>query len=123
MSNVKDIIPNGLVYARLEGVISGDCLAGQTTILSWTVPYERILNGADYCLDVYQHGDKLSFEIHHPQIGLVNQFAKDIYVRKEYRKELYGALLPAGLIVKVIYENNGASDVNINVNLDLHESA
>lgn len=123
MSNVSNLFSNGIFSARLEGVISAVIPAGQTVTLNWTVPYTRTMNGADYEAINRNIGDRVSLQVAHPIAGVVDEFAKRLFVRTEYRKELYGAALVAGLMVRVVYENVGTNDVAFNLNLDLHERA
>lgn len=121
MSDVNNLFSNGIFSARLEGIISAIIPAGQTVTLNWTVPYSRVVSGADYEAINRNMGDRISLQVAHPVVGVVDEFAKRLFVRTEYRKELYGAALVAGLMVRVVYENVGANDVTFNLNLDLHE--
>lgn len=118
--NSQDIRPSGDFRVNLHGIIDGEVAAGETKQFDWIVDNDYVMNGADYEASGNCFGNRITLEIVHPSFGVVLTPANRIYVRKIYYKELYGADLFAGLTVRVIYENNSASTVNFNFNLDLH---
>ncbi len=122
MNRPANIRPNGYYKARPEGVISGTIAAGETKELDFIMPYDRIVDDADYLCSGFNKSDRISFRVIHPVSGeVLDEFAKRLFVRGVYQKKLYGARLPIGVIVRVIYENNGSSDASFNLNLNLHE--
>ena len=108
--------------ARLRGTHLITTQAGQTTEQDYVIAQDRILNGAEYLLWGGNPGDHVSFETHHPIAGLLDDFVGNWYVQ-EGRSfyELYPALLPAGLIIKVTYTNTGDSAATFCLNPMLHK--
>lgn len=112
---------NGTHKVRLQGVFHGEIPTGETLVMNWVVPSEKIMNGADYVALNCNIEDRITFQVVHPTYGVIDQFADRLFARQAYVKQLYGARLIAGLTVRVIYENNGINLVKFNLNLDLHE--
>lgn len=81
----------------------------------------RYLTGADY----FRHGgnfeDKLSFQMVHPLVGVVDQFATQVSLKEYHHYSFYQAKVPAGLIARAVYYNNGPNEAKFSFNLIAHK--
>ena len=105
---------------NLKGTHIGTIPAGTTVSLDYTITADCIINACDYDAVNKNHGDKITFQVIHPLVGVIAQFATDIYVRDSMYYEFYKAALKTGLIVRVIYTNVGINDVQFTLNLAEH---
>lgn len=121
MRNIYDIKPNGMFDAKLEGIIHDTITAGQTKEIDFQMTYDRVINGIQYQAPNRNLGDNIDFEIHHPTEGLLKWFGKNWYTMKEETITLYGAFLPAGVLIKVRYKNVGVNDVEFVLGAYFHE--
>jgi hypothetical protein len=91
--------------------------AGETVELNYTVIDNYSLFGCDYIAKNFNIGDHARFEVWHPLEGKLDEFA-DLYVRDAMVYQFENkAHIPAGLIVRVIYNNIGPNDVEFNMNI------
>jgi hypothetical protein len=107
--------------ARLYGTHFADCLANDDTEIDYTVPADRLIDGAEYLLSGGQLGDYVDFEVRHPSLGLLDPFCTRWYVKDGHAiYKLYPAYIPAGLVIRVVYHNTGANPAKFALNLFLH---
>lgn len=117
--NVK---PNPIFNAHLQGTHEATIPAGQTVEIDWVAPKQYVLNGCQYQTNLRTIGDKIDFEVHHPDLGLLLQFGENWFVLENDTIVLpYSADIPAGLIIKVRYTNTGLDDTHFCLGLFLHE--
>jgi len=96
--------------------------AGQTAQSDFTFTEMRYLTGATYFREGGNFDDTLTLQMVHPLIGVIDQFATDIYMSVGTNGyQFYKATVPAGLIARVIYKNNGSQDARFAFNLILHK--
>lgn len=120
MKMIDNLRSNGFYSADITGALDSVILAGTTATLDYPLTEDRAIDGADYEAIYRNTDDRISFQIVDPAGNILNQFANRLFVREKYTKQLYGAFINAGLIIRVIYENNGTNDVHFNINFHLH---
>lgn len=125
--------PIGPYKARLTGTHFGTAIASQNSIFDYILPSNRSINGCEFKAETPNFGDKVTFQVIIP-VGhsfnptqneiIANEFATNWYVSNELDQiVLYRADIPAGFILRVIYNNIGNQDSKFFVNLFLHEKA
>jgi len=94
-------------------------LTTPTTEFTWTADIDYYITGAEFYAVGAEVGDTVSFEVHHPQAGLLDSFAADWYIwdgAHEY--DVYPARIFAGLQIKVTLTkapgNVGATTILVN---------
>jgi hypothetical protein len=110
----------GLVLS-LRGTHSATIDAGQTLNIDYQVTEDIVITGCDYKAVSCNMSDKITFQIVHPIAGVLNEFATDIFVRDYRQYSFYRAVVPTGLIIRVVYKNNGANQVAFNANMEMHK--
>lgn len=79
-----------------------------------------LITGAVIKLEGNNPDDTYRFQVVHPSVGVLNEFI-DWYAKDLDEDLLYPAKIFAGLIVRIIYENTGSSDVTVRVNYKVHK--
>lgn len=95
-----------------------------TTNLDLTMPEELYVDGGIVIVDGAHTGDYCVFQVVHPVTGVVEQFVNKWFVIPGTGKmdvNVYRAKVPAGLIIRIIYNNTGSTDVECGINLRLHK--
>lgn len=104
---------------------TGTATAGQTTNIDYTVSATRYLTGVSVILKDQVFGDKITFQIVHPQAGVVEEFATNWNISADAQDQgtfefpLRGKI-PAGLKVRLAYTSVGQTNVSVACNLILH---
>lgn len=104
-----------------EGIVNFSIPAGQTVSQNWTLPYDRTLSGMNYYCESFNSGDTISLKVYSPTGSMMREYSKDLYVRNEFKFELYSLFIIKDCVFEFIYKNNGLIDSSINFNFDLHE--
>ena len=121
LTHVSAFAQNEGFRARLKGTHKFTAPSSQTTIQDYLITEGRTMSGAIYKGQNTNFGDRVDFEVVHPILGSLDMFAETWYVSDaQTHIELYPAKLPAGLIIRVTYYNDGPSDSKFFVNLFLH---
>lgn len=114
--------PVGL-RVRAEGIINSTATKNtDTTLSSAALTSDRKIEGVQMILENHVFGDSVSFEVHHPQAGLLDQFGKTWYVEPDRNSQTpirynFKASIPANLLIRVVYHSVGTeNDVNVLVN-------
>jgi hypothetical protein len=95
--------------------------AGESRSIDYTFTQSRFLTGAEYFRSGGNFGDMINFQIVHPTLGVLDQFATNIYINKEHGSyQFYSANIPAGLIARAVYFNNGNEEAKFCFNLITH---
>ena len=116
--NISDLEKGKLNFNGQK--IQGTCVAGGSVNVDLTLTDDHLMTGASLQLSGNNPGDSIQFQIVHPVAGVLNQFI-DWYA-KEFDKEMnYPAKIPAGLILRLVYNSTGASNVDIFINYSLHK--
>lgn len=112
---------SGAKHARFIGV-SGSCPSSQVTNIDLSIPDTgRWITGSEYEVGTSNFGDHVKFQIVHPQSGVVEEFASNIFVFSDPRQYItYPGWIPSGLILRVEYTNIGPNDSSIVINHFLH---
>jgi hypothetical protein len=100
------------------------CAPG-TTNLDLTMAEERYVDGGVVIVKDANPGDYCVFQVVHPIAGVVEQFVNKWYVIPGTSKmdvNVYRAKVPAGLIIRVVYNNVGGTNVECGINLRLHKA-
>lgn len=103
-------------------------IAGNQTVTSdWTVPQQQfqgvdattIISGVEFKTVGGCDGDKVSFQVVHPQAGVMDEFGTDYFVFKDTKMTMkeHRAKIPAGLIIRVIYKSTCATSARYIMNL------
>lgn len=95
-----------------------------TTNLDLTMPEELYVDGGVVIVDGAHPGDYCVFQVVHPVAGVVEQFVNKWFVIPGTGKmdvNVYRAKVPAGLIIRIVYNNTGSTDVECGINLRLHK--
>lgn len=95
-----------------------------TTNLELVITEERYIDGGTVVVKDANPGDYCTFQIVHPVAGVVEQFVNKWFVIPGTGKmdiQVYRAKVPAGLTIRVVYNNVGATDVECGINLRLHK--
>lgn len=109
-----------------RGVIA-TITAGATQSLDLTLTDDVIMAGGTVFLAKdASWGDKVAFQVVHPALGVVNEFIESWYVdpsviKQEVPPSNYPAKLVAGLILRIVYQSTGTTDVKIAVNYNLEK--
>lgn len=99
------------------------CAPGQTN-LEITLDEERYVDGGTVVVKDANPGDYCTFQVVHPQAGVVEQFVNKWFVIPGTGKmdiQVYRARVPAGLKIRIVYNNVGSTDVECGINLRLHK--
>lgn len=105
------------LYKRIHGKKFENVPTGIITDLDFTIPYANakveaieIING--------KLGDNVTFEVHHPQAGLLNTFGTTVFMDASgyyEQRSQYDADVVQGLIFKLKFDNqNEVRDIYIN---------
>jgi hypothetical protein len=101
------------------------CAAGVSTNLELLMTEERFIDGGVVVVKDANPGDYCVFQVVHPIVGVVEQFVNKWYVTPgtgTLDVKVYPAKVPAGLIIRVVYHNVGATASSCGVNLRLHKA-
>jgi hypothetical protein len=99
------------------------CAPGATN-LDYVVTEERHVDGGVVIVKDANPGDYCIFQVVHPQAGVVEQFVNKWFVIPGTGKmdvNVYRARVPAGLTIRIVYNNVGATNVACGINLRLHK--
>lgn len=99
------------------------CAPGATN-LELTMTEERYVDGGTVIVVGANPGDYCTFQVVHPQAGVVEQFVNKMFVipgTGEMNVQVYRAKVPAGLTIRIVYNNVGATNVECGINLRLHK--
>lgn len=99
------------------------CAPGQTS-LEVTLTEERHVDGGTIVVADANPGDYCTFQVVHPQAGVVEQFVNKWFVIPGTGKmdvNVYRARIPAGLKIRIVYNNVGQTNVGCGINLRLHK--
>ncbi len=108
--------------ARFKGGFKFSAPAGQQTSQDFTLTEDRLFTGANYKATSSNFGDYIEFEVVHPVYGTLDKFIETWYLSDDYVSEdAYPAKIPAGLTLRVTYNNVGAQEAKIWINLKLHK--
>lgn len=100
------------------------CAASTATSLDLTMTEERFVDGGTIIVKDANPGDYCTFQIVHPTAGVVEQFVNKWHVvpgTTQMDVKVYPAKVPAGLIIRVVYNNVGSNPAECGVNLRLHK--
>ena len=95
--------------------------AGAQANIDYTFTQARYLTGAEYFKSGGNFEDRITFQMVHPIYGVVDQFATDLLMKTEGLYQFYKATVPAGLIARAVYKNNGANEAKFGYNLVCHK--
>jgi hypothetical protein len=106
-------------------MVSSPCItipAGQSLSVDYNFTEFRYVTGAEYFRKNGNFEDRLHFQMVHPLLGVVDQFATSIHLQKDYGfYQFYRANVPAGLIARAVYFNNGTEEAKFCFNLITHK--
>lgn len=98
---------------RFVGTHDFNIAANTTAQADWTVPqlqYNSVnadtsMAGVQFKVVGGCDGDKVKFQVVHPTLGVMDEFATDYYVFADETSRIqeHRAVLPAGLYIRVIY--------------------
>lgn len=106
--------------ARLQGTHFSLCASNSQTTMDFTTDRFYVMNGCQYYVENYNFGDFVQFQI---LMGstLIAEYASQFYVCNGCRLlELYRTELPAGVTIRIIYNNVGTNEVKFWCNSFLH---
>lgn len=96
--------------------------AGETVSGDFVFTEARYLTGSAYFREGGNFEDTLTMQMVHPLVGVLDQFATNIYMSVGTNGyQFYKATIPAGLIARVIYKNNGVNAAKFAFNLITHK--
>jgi hypothetical protein len=106
--------------------IRGVCAYGTTTNIDYTTTDDVLFVGLQFGLKNQVDGDTIHLEVHHPVAGLLKRFASDWQIFEDTQIQIneeavFPAKIPAGLIIRFVYNSTGAVDVIAKLNLRLHK--
>ena len=115
------------IRVRFVGTHDFNIPGNQTVQSDWNVPQmqyngqnvETIISGVEFKTVGGCDGDKVKFQVVHPIAGVVDEFASDYYVFKDELNTIkeHRAEIPAGLIIRVVYQSTCATDARFIMNL------
>lgn len=129
--------PEGVLYKRVEGVMSGDIQPGATENIDLVVSVPKVkFTGAE--MFNVEFGDAVDFTVHDTaentfsQLDVVtyganfelNKFGYQVVMPpggKYHNTSQYDASLYQGMIVRCRYTNNGAVAKKVSMNVQFHE--
>lgn len=129
------VTPAGLrdpenLRARIIGTHFATVSAGQTQNIDWVVSQlvyngvgkDGFFDGVQYYAKNSEIGDTVSFQIVHPSLGVLDEFASGFYIVPNSSELLllYRARLYVGTTVRIVYTSTGQTDVNFVCNLFRH---
>jgi len=98
---------------------------GVVSNIDMSFPDEIWINGIEIYTDKSFFGDNVDLNIVHPSTGqILDDFGSSWNLDKEGKIRVilnYPAKIPAGLIIRIVYESLGAENVNVLVNLYRHK--
>lgn len=106
---------------------SGTATAGQINNMDYTLPNDIYIDKVDIYLKNQDWADKMQFQVVHPVYGVVNQFGENWYVNSSREKQeqidppQISNLVPAGMILRIVYDSKGATDVDFKCNFHFQE--
>ena len=108
------------LFMRVTGLDPQEIDANQEHVFTYDIPYTHCkITCAEIVKDVSHQAD---LEVHHPTLGMLNRFGKDVCMGEVYKREsYYDADLFEGLQVKVRVKNKSSNTIKFGVNLILHE--
>jgi hypothetical protein len=130
------LISNDPISQKISGTMESDGLSArfvggflfeappmQETIDNYVLSENRIFDGVAY-ESIGNWNDQITFQVVHPIGGVIDQFAYNFYVSSQpVVLRVYKARLVSGLIMRVIYRNNGENVARFKANLFLHEES
>lgn len=109
------------LHARFMGAFDFVAPANKEQIESYVLIEDRVFDGVMYEAQG-NWSDRVSFEVVHPVYGVVDRFATDFCITSgPVTLRVYKADLKAGMILRVVYRNNGANEAKFKANFFLHE--
>lgn len=127
----RKLVPDTDPYANSD-IFKASCegfadvaLASQVTTIDHSLTFTKYLVGVCVLLNNHVYGDKLTFQIVHPIIGVVDEFATSWNVSSDVQNQglfefpLRGKL-SSGLKIRLVYTSIGNQDVSVACNLILH---
>lgn len=111
--------------ARFEKMGNVSIPAGESGVVNYTMPEDSMINKGNIIIDGGNYGDTISFHVIYP-IGdiLLDPFINDWFIAPDSAFSVdagYPALVPAGLILRVTYDNNGSEPATMYCNLFRHK--
>ena len=100
--------------------------AGETGNLDHTLAEMQYLNGGRVILENHSTNDELTFQVVHPQAGVLDEYIStwQVDIGQNLQESIilpYIAALPAGLILRVAYSSTGGADVIVKINYMLQK--
>lgn len=124
------IADGGSLRARVLGSHLATITAGQSQNLDWSVTQltyggvnkDSFFNGVQYYAKNAKLGDTVSFQVVHPSLGVLDEFASNFYVVPDIKDTilLYRAKLYPGTTIRIVYTSTGSTDVDFVCNLFRH---
>lgn len=102
------------------------CLAAETKPIDLVLTDLHFLTGGELIVRGAKIGDKISLQVVHPVAGVLKQFVTHFRMCTDEENQSgfnlpYTAKLPAGLIIRAIYEATGeVGERSISINYMLH---
>lgn len=98
--------------------------AGQSTSHDYTLTDDMLITGGSLLVSGGVWGDTVDFQVVHPIAGVLAEYVSDWYINpasvlQKTPSVDYPAKLPAGLILRVIYNSVGETNVNVAINYDM----
>lgn len=133
-SGNKKIVPDTDAYSNTDQFkaacigFTGTGTLGQSTNIDFALTDVRYLVGVSVILKNQAFGDKITFQIVHPLAGVLSEFATNWNVSEDAQDQgkfefPLRAKLPAGLIVRLIYNSIGSTNVSVACNLIAHQKS
>ena len=106
--------------ASIEGDNDFDWTVEQMQYGNPAADVDSFMTGAQYEIKNSNIDDELCFQVAHPQLGVVDQFACIAAIDGSHLFDQYLAELPAGLIIRLKYTRVGSNIAEIKCNLMRH---
>jgi hypothetical protein len=81
---------------------------------------ESFISGVQYDLKNTHLSDTIRFQFVHPVAGVVDEFGDIFAMEGVHILKTYIASMPAGLTIRVVYENTGNTDTEVKMNVLRH---
>jgi hypothetical protein len=106
-TNVDQFTSDNVAFAG--GSAAGDAVANETKNIDYTVPVDLCLTGAVVIVHGAKVDDKVSLQVVHPSLGVLNEFVTDWYMADDQSEQFalqlnYPANVPAGLYIRAVYK-------------------
>jgi hypothetical protein len=103
---------------------SANVPAGQSADIDITMTDDHLLTGGWLMISGGDPGNSCTFQVVHPIAGVVNQFITSWKMPAECFTPImvpYPAKIYAGLTLRLVFVNSGATDCIVAINYDLHK--